>query len=517
MANQLSERDLEALQRYRDEIKEWSDRKPQQLTGDEWDAIFSEIKAEGGKIPEKYKTRVGVMDTRVHVDYENGSRHYYPEGKIINGYYDLLYSKWDQEGSDITAKYSAIIAKALSIALEREEQGKAVRVDEIIDTILSKPPQSSSLLIQKFLPMLNDATTNDLMPINKRALSLDNFTHRATFTKNGNTITIRDLDDFVRVLGVGGKKLFDTGLLHLTAQNYYRGERVNPSVTIHLTEYWRAQGYEVDMRPTSTEEELRAERDRVDNLRKFLKGKLKEDLDNLKCMGWEGHGTGREKGTFAKYSYVSSYRVRGDVAVITFDFEISKHLISQGYLMQYPTALLLHDNRDPNGYVIGRKLALQHSFDSNASRGTDCTLSVRSLLEEAPEIVSYEELLSKGRRDWKKQIKEKLEQALNKNMSPAPLLSRWEYRNPATGESYTPETASSLSWDEYYSLMVDFTMTEEPDQAPRRLARAEEKAAKAKEKADRAAKAEALALAKAAKAEAPKRKRGRPRKEKKEG
>lgn len=504
MANDLTEKDLALLREYKAAINEWSGREPPRLTSEEWDEAHAAIRATG-EIPEKYKKRIGVQEMVVHTDIVDGHRVRYPEGKAVPGYYDIVWEAWGAEGAAITSRYRSVIAKALMASIGREEKNSedklgGVRVNDIIDRILLDPPQASSILLQKFLPMLNDATTNDLMPISKKALSVDNFTHRATFTKNGHTVTIKDLDDYIRVLGVGGKKLFDTGLLHLTAQNFYRGERVNPSVTIHLTDYWRAQGYEVDMRPTSTEEELRAERERVDNLKKFLRGKLKEDLDNLKCMGWEGHGTGRERGTFAKYSYVSSYRVRGDVAVITFDFEISKHLVSQGYLMQYPTSLLLHDNRDPNGYVIGRKLALQHSMDNNAAAGTDCTLSVKSLLEEAPEIISYEELQAKGRRDWKKQIKEKLEQALNKNVSPAPLLKRWEYRDPATGQTYTAEAASSLSWADYTKLMVDFVYNEEPDQSERRLAKADEKAAK---------------LAEAPKKE--KRKRGRPRKEKKEG
>ena len=163
--------------------------------------------------------------------------------------------------------------------------------------------------------------------------------------------------------------------------------------------------------------------------------------------------------------------------------------------MQWSPALLRHDNRDPNSYVIGRKLLLQHSMDSNAAAGTDNTLSVKTLLAEAPDIPSMEELQTKGQRNWKRLIKEKLEAALNKNISTAPLLTRWEYRHPITGTTYTPETASGLSWDEYYSLMVDFVLAEEPDQATRRAARDAEKAAAQ---------------------EPPKRKRGRPRKNKTE-
>ena len=212
-------------------------------------------------------------------------------------------------------------------------------------------------------------------------------------------------------------------------------------------------------------------------------------------LEWEGQGTGRNRGDFAKYSFISSFRVRGTTLILNFDIEIARYLV-QSYQMQWPPALLLHDNRDPNSYAIGRKLALHHSMDNNAAVGTDCTISVKSLLAEAPDISTIEELRAKGQRNWKRLIKEKLEAALNKNITTAPLLKRWEYRSPSTGATYTPETASGLSWEDYSQLMVDFVMAEEPDQTARRAARAQEKAAAAQEP--------------------PKKKRGRPRKNKTE-
>lgn len=502
MAKELTTRDLELLMEYKAAIKEWTARQPVKLTAEEWDEAWVTIQATG-EIPEKYKGRIGVQDVTIHSDIEGGRRVRYPEGKTAPGYYDIVWEAWGAEGSAITEKYRTVIAKALLVAMEREqaqegEEPKGAKVDDIIDTILASNPQAPNLLIQKYLPMLNEAASNDLMGISKGRLEIDGFTHRATYTKNGHVITVKNFDELMKIVGVGGKKLWDTSVLYLTAQNYYKGDRVNPSVTINLMDYWRAQGYEVDVRPTSTEEEAQAERERVDALKKWLKRELKENMERLTAMDWKGDGTGRNRGEFAGYRYISGYRTRGDTITVNFDIDIATALV-HGYIMQYPTALLLHDNRDPNGYVIGRKLALHHSMDANAAVGTQNTLSVKSLLEEAPEIVSYEELVAKGRRDWKRLIKEKLEQALNKNISPAPLITRWEYRDPATGQTYTAETASSLSWDAYSRLMVDFIMAEEPAQDQRRAARAEEKAAKQAETAKK------------------KKKRGRPRKEKKEG
>lgn len=504
MANELTEKDLKLLWEYKAAINEWSGREPDRLTAAEWDEAWATIQTTG-EIPEKYKKRIGVQDTTIHSDIEGGRRVSYPEGKTVPGYYDIVWEAWGAEGAAITSRYRSVIAKALMVSMGRQEDHRDAaepigeRVDDIIDRLLLDPPQASSMLLQKYLPMLNEAASNDLMGISRGALEVDGFTHRATYTKNGHTITIKNFDELMKVIGVGGKKIWDTSVLHLTAQNYYKGDRVNPSTTIHLMDYWRSQGYEVDMRPTNTDEEAKAERERVDALKKWLKRELKENLERLKAMDWRGEGTGRRRGDFAMYSFVSGYRLRGDTLTVNFDIDIATALV-HGYVMQYPTALLLHDNRDPNGYVIGRKLALHHSMDNNAAAGTNNTLSVKSLLEEAPEIMSYEELVSKGQRNWKRLIKEKLEQALNKNISPAPLLKRWEYRDPATSQRYTPETASSLSWDIYSRLMVDFVMNDEPAQDQRRAARAEEKAAR-----------------QAAAPKKEKRKRGRPRKEKKEG
>lgn len=489
MATTLTKKDLADLQAYQAAIREVSSREPPRLTGEEWDEAMAAIWATG-EIPEKYRGRIGENVVTVNEDFIDGKYTYIPEGVQKNTLYDIVWERWNAEAGAITRRYHDVIVKALSVAMAKELMAEGpTKVSDIIDKLLTDPVPTSQLLLQRYLPMLNGYPTNDLMPMSTKSMEIDGFTNRATFTRKGRTITIQDITQLVGAIGTPAKKLLDTGVAYLTASNYYRGDSVNPTVTINLMDYWRAQGLHVDPQPMNTEDEQRAEQTRVAETIKKLKQALKADLDNIKGLEWSGQGTGRNRGDFARYSFVSSYRVRGTQLTLNFDIDIARYLV-QAYEMQWPTALLLHDNRDQNGYAIGRKLALQHSMDSNAAAGTDCTISVKALLEEAPDITTIEKLRAKGRRDWKKQIKEKLEQALNKNISPAPLLKRWEYRSPRTGARYTPETASALPWDEYITLMVDFVMVEEPDQGARRAARAAEKA----------------------EAQPPKRKRGRPRK-----
>ena len=337
------------------------------------------------------------------------------------------------------------------------------------------PTITTDIFSKNYVAMWNGDPTNDLMVMSTTKMEKDELSGRATFTKNGHTITIKGDTDMIGAVGVSAKKLLDAACAIMTNSNYSRASTVNPTATINLMDYWRAQKLHVDPLPMDSDEEQRKEQSRVaENIKKLKKG-IKRDLENLKRLEWEGHGTGRHRGDYAKYSYISSYQVKGTTLYVTFDYAIANAFLQSHYMMQWSPILLLHDN--PNSYVIGRKLLYHHSMDKNAAAATDNTLAVSSLLAMAPDIQSIEELQAKGRRDWKKQIKEKLELALNKNVTIAPVLTRWEYRHPVTYTTYTPETASDLSWKEYYKLMVDFVMVEEPDQAARRAAREAEKAA----------------------------------------
>lgn len=407
----------------------------------------------------------------------------HPEAK------DRLVSQYKRFKSFISENYKPDrrleVLSTLEAFAKHETPDKA---DEIIEAA------TSGLLYNSFVPMLNGYPTNDLMSMSKSKMEIDGISGTAKYTKDGHTIILKTPKDLLRAIGVSAKKLLDTATASLTNSNFYKGTNVNPTATIPLIDYWDNQNYHVKPLQMDTEEEQEKEFSRVNETIKKLKQSLKEDLEKLQCIEWDGQGTGRNRGDFAHLNYISSYEVKGTNLEVVFDYKLAQYLV-QAYIMQWSPALLRHDNRDPNSYVIGRKLLLHHSMDSNAAAGTDNTLSVKTLLEEAPDITTIEELKDKKRRDWKKQIKEKLELALNKNITTAPLLKRWEYRDPITGATYTPETASALSWAKYYTLMVDFVMNEEPDQTTRRTARAQEKAATI---------------------EAPKKKRGRPRKTKTE-
>lgn len=430
---------------------------------------------------------------------------------------------WNKKCVDLNNEYHDVIVKALLQSLrlgdtwEDSPQSVAAILDALVMGNYPKEQDSdqislfskedaaqrreiaksladhSDLLLQRFLPMLNGNPTNAIMGISAKYLDADGITGIATYKKNGQTIRVKDFSDVSAHLGTSAKKLMDTSVLYLTSANFYGSGTVNPTAIIPLADYWRAQGYPVDPTDDTPEEQAR-----VENLVKWLKKNTRADCQAIKSISWEGYtGTGKNKTQEASYQLVSGWRfLRGNRLKVNFDIDLATYLI-HAYQMQFPVVLLALDNRKPNSYVIGRKIAFHHSIDNNAIAGTDNTISVKALLAAAPEIPSYEVVTSKRQGGWKTRIKKRLEAALDDNITVGYLL-RWEYRDPKakTVTRYTPETAAALCWEEYYSLVVDFTLTAEPDQEKRRAKRATEKAAAA----ERAAK-----------------KRGRPKKTEKKG
>ena len=335
-----------------------------------------------------------------------------------------------------------------------------------------------SLFESPFMPMLQGQLTSVLMPMNTKRLTPERLRGGDAIAKPkpDYTVIIKGYDKLQGDLGVSAKKILDTATVALTQRVTYLEENpllVNPTVEIDLLEYARANGYKVDRSPVDTPEEAAKQETAIAENIKKLKDKLDRDLDYISNISQTFKETkGRNAGDYTMIRIISSHSIKRGKIRINFDADAARYL-SKAYVMQYPTALLKHDNRNPNSYAIGRKIAYHNSMDNNVIIGTANTLSVLSLLEAAPEIQTLDELKAKGRRDWKPQIKEKLEKALDDNISIG-YLSRWEYsdkhHNPLTRER-----AAELTAEEYLALYVDFVVIDAPDQSGRLAAKAEKK------------------------------------------
>lgn len=493
----LTRRDATRLKAYLAELESLESREPEWFTP-ETGAEIADYYDEHGEVPAKYRDRVATSEV---VDDETG--------ETFTAFYDVVYEAWNKEVVELQAKYRDTVLKALRYALESGEATEdTAQVGALLEKLIANVERTTraaggdagDLFAQAYLPMLNGALSTDLMQLVTKGMTADTFTKTATFTtRDGHKISIENFDKLQAALGTPAKKLFDTAVSYLTDTNFYRAGRdsITPTVEIPLVEYGEACGYDLTPRVMPTDEEQKEENERARGRVKDFKRDVRANLKDLSSILWTGEETkGRNRGDYKEMRIVSSHSIRDGVIRINFDIDAAAYLMN-AYMMQLPTALLSIDNRNPNAYAIGRKLAFHNSNDQNRAKGTESTLSVEKLLLSAPNIPGYDELMDSGQRNWKLRIKKPLEAALEANRDVG-VISRWEYRARKTGETYTAETAQKLTWAQYSRLLVDFCMVDAPEQTERREAIA---AAKAAAKAQKAADKEKT-----------RRKRGRPRK-----
>lgn len=496
-ANALTAAETKALSDYMQKIEDLGQREPQKLPAEIWDKVWPEIQATG-QVPAEYRDRIGVNPIKERKHHFEGDRVVFEDGEqITNGYYDIVWERWNSERAQLEAEYHDVIIKALRYALSNEKEAAETQpLLELLKRIIGEgmenmtPEQLSTaitnnLLSNPYLPMLNGALVNDFMQINTRGLTADKFTKRAVYvTKDGHKFTIEHFDKLLRALSTPAKKLLNTAVMFLTASNFYNTDRITPTVEIPLIEYGEKCGYQLTPRKMATPEEQAAEDKAVQNRIVEFKKDVRRNLRDIKNVTWTAEETkGRNRGDYDELSIISRHKIINGYIRINFDVDAAAYLV-QSYLMQHPTALLAVDNRNPNAYALGYKIAQHNSMDTNAARGTNNTLSVESLLAAAPEIQTIDDLRKKGQRNWKDKIKRPLENSLNELIN-VNVLKKWEYRDPTTGKTYTAETAKPMTWAQYSRLMVDFIMVDAPDQSERREAKAEAaaKAAADKEKA----------------------------------
>ena len=396
--------------------------------------------------------------------------------------------------ADVAAVYeesfNTICAEILRDATKAREEQERRKKETYIDPL--------RITEADYLPLLNENLINGLLRLTVGNFEPDERKVTAYYTApNGIKYQIDQIGEVMGLFDTSAKKILIAGLLYLTEQNYFRGgsANVNPTVLVPLKEYGEVNGRQMTPRKMETKEEQKKENRRIKESVQLFRQNIRRDLTDLeKFSGTMEVTKGENAGEYVTLKIISSHSIKSGIIRINFDIDFARHVVNS-YQMQFPPVLFRVSNRKPNTFTIGWKIAFHNSIDSNHAAGTDCTLSVKSLLNEAPEIPTIEELRARKQRNWKDKIKKPLEKSLTELVNEYPILKKWEYRHPKTGQTYTAETAQALTWDVYSLLMIDWIMLKSPQgQLERREKRAAEKAA-------------------AAATSAGKKKRGRPRKQ----
>jgi hypothetical protein len=321
-----------------------------------------------------------------------------------------------------------------------------------------------------YSPMLQGPGTNKLSTINTRRTepNLNKITGIATITdkEKGFTIFFENYKSLASGLRVSTNKLFDALTIQLTRQCDYKGNgEIDTTVSIPLEEYLSLCG----VKETKTS---------IDKARITLK----EDLSSLYSISieWYEH-RGKNKQEFKKMRICDMVEFKNGYIRINFSKPIAQYL-ANAYVMQMPHALFKLDARNGNAYAIGRKLILHHGIDNNFTKGTSNIISVKSLLDIAPDIPSYNETMATDRH-LERRIVKPFEKALDVLVEEG-VISSWELCN-SKETPLTDEQLRKINYETLLECYVRFDTQGAPDPTPRLEAKTKRRKATTKNRVTR--------------------------------
>ncbi len=331
-----------------------------------------------------------------------------------------------------------------------EEFKNTIPPTELIDLIAKYKANHGENVPAEYIKMLNCPELNQLPRVNKnKIIPQDNI---GQYIGNNVKFTIENFNKN-GALKTSAHKLLDTAVCLLTAQVRMNSkpEEIAPRCLCELDidAYATMNGINLKPSGTGTPEEQEEELKKIKRRRHKFTDSIHEDLKAIESVTWISDRTR------SSYRIISSHHsARNGKVIIAFD-PATAYWLANNYIMQYPVGLLRHDNRNFNAFAIGRKLAEHHNINRNKKNSN--TISIKALLESAPELRTFEEYAETNRRHWKTDIKDRLESALNQNTDPyIHVLKSWNYRNGDT--VLTSDQAGELSPAVYSQLMIDFDL-----------------------------------------------------------
>lgn len=265
-------------------------------------------------------------------------------------------------------------------------------------------------------------------------------------------------DNLYKELGTSSIKLLDASTAMLARNNFsLAGNNTSDEIFMSVKDYLRAQDLKVEPDYTLTGDALKKDITRANELVKALTKKLKVCCAVLSTIqiSWD------DVDDFGVINIFSKTQIKKGNIIITFSKDVASLFRNNPLITNYPSCLLKLDSKKKNAYCIGRKIA-QHTWQrNNIIKGTNNTLSVKKLLDAAPEIPEYYETMDRG--DWKRRIFDRFEDSM-KDLINIHLLTRWEYRNPANGAVVPCTTARTLNYSSFEKLMVDYVVANENEQ-----------------------------------------------------
>lgn len=431
---------------------------------------------------ESFKAVTDIIDKEIQITVSDMQKalSYFSEhyGKIFESYkiYCLFIEKQLlKPGYSIYATLE--IAKAYIEAYKKESAPEQIseteqeQIIKFIEEYLSEerkpkiPPSIEPIPrlsdLNGFVRMLQGTGTNKLAQMSSRRMipQIDPITGTATVSYKNFTAYIDNFNSLSGLLSLNAIMLLDVCILYLSRLNEYgKDNNLETAISIPLEEYMSRCDIPI----------TKASKDKT---RREAKEAL-ETLYNLSIEFDEEKTVNGKKVNEHYHTRILQDRseIKNGIVYARFGQTFIKYLNACG-LMEYSTALLKIDRRNPTVYHIGRKLCYQSSLDNNRAKGNANKLSVAKLLDCCPDIPSYEEV-SETDRHYDRRIIDPFEEALDALKNKYNIIGSWEYCNK--GEApLTDEQLNNFSYDTFIKLLIKYDIKNAPDPKDRLAAKAE--------------------------------------------
>ena len=278
------------------------------------------------------------------------------------------------------------------------------------------------------------------------------FTYTLTSDDTGNKILSR--------LTPSTKKLFFRIIQTFTAANPYSPEEntpLNPVVKINLKDFARVCGVPISAVPQNSQEAMNEEAARAEIEFNNFRRKVKDNMNILYRISVDGTEPGKGKTPDVRFRLLEHIdtRARGGYFTCELTQRFASYL-ANAYVLQGSEALYSLPDTNPNCFSIGLKLSSHSSIRNNIIQGTADIIGVKTLLEAASDIQSYEALVESNNRNWKRCIREPLEAALEANVD-CGVITEWYYCG-SKGTRISDAELDSKTYADYEALYVHFTM-----------------------------------------------------------
>lgn len=323
---------------------------------------------------------------------------------------------------------------------------------------------------KKYSSILQGKATNALTKTSKKSMELDPFTLTGRTTRDGVQVFLENYNSLS--LNVQTHKVLDALTIKLTS-NFPFGAKATAEqiashriVEISVDEYMQLCGL---------------------SDRKEARKQLKEAIHTLYniSLEWDEISYIVPEGKKKRVKQENHYSVRltdakieakenplrrGKV-VFAFSYTLAQYL-SKAYIMAYPDKLLsINAKYNPHSYYMGRKITEHHNMNigkDNANR-----IAVSTLLKALPDMPTYADVMRGNSRSVTQKIIQPFERDLIALKDTYGILASWKYCN-SKGEPLTDEQIESYTYDVWEKWLIEFELTDYPDQSDR-LAKIEER------------------------------------------